>query len=492
MSESIERFDVVVIGSGPAGLRAAIHASKAGKSVLLVEQEVSVGGACVHRGTIPSKTLRETALSLTSFQQRSGHVFRVSVSEELQVSSLMIRMEQVVKAHERYMEDQLRRENVTRWHGRARFVDAITIDVLNVDRTVHRVRATNICIATGSKPRTPPNVAVDHANILDSDSILSMLYLPRSLVVLGGGVIASEYASIFAALGVEVTLVDSRERPLGFVDHEIVDRFLASFEKAGGKFVGGKKITKVHWDGVSRCVTTFEDGTTLESEKLLCCLGRVANIDGLEPENAGVKINASGLVEVDEHMRTSAPHIYGIGDVIGPPSLASTSMDQGRRAIAHAFDLPEGLKSELIPMGIYTIPEISSVGLSEAEANAKWGSCIVGRARFDQIARGQIAAIPDGLLKLVCDPTGRRLLGVQVVGEGASDLVHIGQLALIANLDVDTFVEHTFNFPTLAEAYRVAAIEVVDQRTSRTGSQSPSDVGLALDSERKVSSSTKG
>lgn len=488
MSAPLEKFDVAVIGSGPAGLRAAIHASKAGRSVVLIEQETSVGGACVHRGTIPSKTLRETALSLKSFQQRSGHVFRVSVNEQLQVSSLMTRMEQVVKAHERYMEDQLARERVVRWHGRARFVDPITIEVTNVDRSTKRVRATNVCIATGSTPRTPNNVAVDHSNLLDSDSILSMIYLPQSLVVLGGGVIACEYASIFAALGVDVTLVDSRERPLGFVDQEIVGGFLESFRLAGGKFLGGKKVASASWDGISSCVTTLEDGAELRSEKLLCCLGRVANLEGLAPENAGVKVNAAGLVEVDEHLRTSAPHIYAIGDVIGPPSLASTSMDQGRRAIAHAFALPEGVRSDLIPMGIYTIPEISSVGLSEREAIVKWGSCIVGRARFDQIARGQIAAITDGFLKLVCDPTGRRLLGVQIVGEGASDLVHIGQLALVGDFPIDTFVDHTFNFPTLAEAYRVAAIDVIDQRSSPP---SPSDdAGSAAG--RNASMSTKG
>jgi NAD(P) transhydrogenase len=491
MSDAIHSFDVVVIGSGPAGFRAAIHASKAGKSVLLVEQEVSVGGACVHRGTIPSKTLRETALSLTSFQQRSGHVFKVGVNEELQVSSLMTRMEQVVKAHERYMEDQIAREKVTRWHGRARFVDAITVDVSRVDRTVLRARGKHFCIATGSQPRTPSNVDVDHTNVLDSDSILSMIYLPRSLAVLGGGVIACEYASIFAALGVDVTLIDSRERPLGFLDKELVERFLLSFQKAGGKFVGGRRIKRATWDGVSQCVTTFEDGTTVSSEKLLCCLGRVANLDGLAPENAGVKVTEQGVIEVDEHLRTSAKHIYGIGDVIGPPSLASTSMEQGRRAISHAYDLPEGTKSELIPMGIYTIPEISSVGLTEDDARKQHVDCIVGRARFDQVARGQIAAITDGLLKLVCDAAGKRVLGVQIVGEGASDLVHIGQMALIGNIEVDVFIEYTFNFPTLAEAYRIAAIDVVEQRVERARAQDPS-LGLAPPAGLTTSTSKNG
>ncbi len=470
---SIESFDVIVIGSGPAGLHAALHASNSGRSVLMVEQEVSVGGACVHRGTIPSKTLRETALSLSSFQQRSGKVFKVQVSEELQVSSLMTRMEQVVKAHEHYMSEQLRNSKVVCWHGRATFVDSITIDVLGVDRKLRRARGRFLCIATGSKPRSPENVEIDHQNILDSDSILSMIYLPRSLTVLGGGVIASEYASIFAALGVEVTLIDSRDRPLAFLDNELTDRFLASFQKSGGKFIAKRKVKRSYWDHVTSCVTVLDDGTEIRSEKLLCCLGRVANLDGLLPEKAGVVVTEQGLIRVDDKMRTSQPNIYGIGDVIGPPSLASTSMEQGRRAICHAFDLPEGMKSELIPMGIYTIPEISSVGLGESEAKAKWGSCIVGRARFDQVARGQIAAITDGLLKLITCPAGKKVLGVQVVGEGASDLVHIGQMALVGNFDVDVFVQNTFNFPTLAEAYRIAAVDVIEQRVAMERAATP-------------------
>lgn len=487
MSDEISSFDVAIIGSGPAGLQAAIQAANAGKSTLLIEQEVSVGGACVHRGTIPSKTLRETALSLSSFLQRSGHVFQVRVSEELQVSSLMTRMEQVVKAHERYMANQLATASVTRWHGRAKFVDAITLDVQSVDRTVRRVRAKYICIASGSKPRTPSNVEIDHQNLLDSDSVLSMLYLPRTLTVLGGGVIATEYASIFAALGVKVTLIDSRNRPLGFLDKELTDRFLDSFVKAGGTFLGERKIERAYWDGLASCVVRLTSGEEIKSDKLLCCLGRVANIEELAIESAGIELDELGLIVVDEHLRTSQPNVYGIGDVIGPPSLASTSMEQGRRAIRHAFGLSEIEHSSMIPMGIYTIPEISSIGMSEQEAEKKFGGYVIGRARFDQVARGQIAAITDGLLKIVADPAGKRVLGVQIVGEGASDLVHVGQMAILGKLDVDVFVNTTFNFPTLAEAYRIAAADVIRQRDQKCSDPSSLPVGAGVGAGAPVS-----
>lgn len=459
-----ETFDLVVLGSGPAGQKAAIEAANAGASVLLVEQERSVGGACVHRGTIPSKTLRETALSLQAFRRRTGSVFEVHTPADLQVVSLMTRMEQVVKAHERFMGAQVDRSRVVAWHGRASFSGTHEIEVLTVRGERRRARASAFVIATGSRPRAPKEIPIDHEHVLDSDSILSMVYLPASLTVLGAGVIASEYATIFAALGVRVTMIDKGERPVAFLDEELTDRFLVEFGKMGGTFLGRARVKGVEWDGVSSVRTTLEDGSVVESEKLLCALGREANLETLRIDRAGLATTERGLLSVDDDCRTAVPHVFAAGDVIGPPSLASTSMEQGRRAARAALGLASHAGRETIPMGIYTVPEMSSVGLTEKEAVRRFGGVVVGRAPFEELARGQIAAIESGMLKLVADPSGRRLVGVHIVGEGAAELIHVGQMALVYKSDVDAFVDNIFNFPTLAEAYRVAALEILAKR----------------------------
>jgi NAD(P) transhydrogenase len=460
----MEYYDVVVIGSGPSGQKAAIQGAKLGQRVVVIEQDVRVGGACVHYGTIPSKTLRESAQSIVSFKQRCAAFFDLQMRQDLEVAHLMSRLQRVVHEHERYMGEQLQRNGVTQWHGRARFVSPHELDVLAPDGSHRPLAGDIIVIATGSRPRTPPEVPVDHEHILDSDSMLSFMYLPASLTVLGSGVIACEYASIFAALGVQVTIIDRYERPLGFMDAELTQRFVRSFEARGGRFLGQQRVLNVAWDGLSTVVTTLANGATIRSEKLLCTLGRVANIAGLNLAAAGLACAPSGLLEVDEYCRTAVPHIYAVGDIIGPPALASCAMEQGRRAIRHALGLEVGHSPELIPMGLYTIPEMASVGLNEVEARQRYGGVLVGRARFDELARGQIAGITDGLLKLVADPQGRRLLGVQIIGEGATELIHVGQMGLLAHCDVDTFVDHIFNFPTLAEGYRVAALHIAKQR----------------------------
>jgi NAD(P) transhydrogenase len=460
----MESYDIVVIGSGPSGQKAAIQGAKFGQRVVVIEQDIRVGGACVHYGTIPSKTLRESAQSLVSFKQRCAEFFHLQMREDLQIANLMSRLQRVVQEHERYMGEQLQRNGVTQWHGRARFVSAHEIDVLAPDGSHRQVTGEVMVIATGSRPRTPPEVPVDHEHILDSDSMLSLIYLPASLTVLGSGVIACEYASLFSALGVQVTVIDRHERPLGFLDAELTQRFVRSFEARGGRFLGQQRVLNVAWDGLSTVVTTLATGATIRSEKLLCAMGRAANVEGLHIAAAGLTCTPSGLLEVDEYCRTAVPHIYAVGDIIGPPALASCAMEQGRRAMRHALGLDVGHSPELIPMGIYTIPEMASVGLNEAEARQRYGGVLVGRARFDELARGQIAGITDGLLKLVADAQGQRLLGVQIIGEGATELIHVGQMGLLAHCDVDTFVEHIFNFPTLAEGYRVAALHIAQQR----------------------------
>lgn len=463
-------FDVVVIGSGPAGQNAALEAAERNARVLIIEQEPQVGGACVQYGTIPSKTLRETALTLTAFQRRSGDVYRISRDAELSICSLMKRLNEVVHAHQQTTGRILEHAGVERMSGRAAFVSPHQIAVASVrgDRTV--VTATSVIIATGSRPRTPPNVAVDHENILDSDSILSMTYLPQSIVILGGGVIACEYASTFASLGVRVTLLDKSPLPLGFLDAELVEFFLQQFAANGGQFRGMCDIAAVDWDGISSVRTRLATGEIITSDKAFVALGRVANLDRLAIDRIGLKTSERGLLTVNEFCQTSIPHIYAAGDTIGPPALASASMEQGRRAACHALSgtMHAGIGS--LPAGIYTIPEIATVGLTEQQAVLKVGRPIVARVSFDQVARAHIMASTSGMLKLVADERGEKLLGVQIAGDGATELVHLGQMAILGQMSVETFANATFNFPTMAEAYRIAALEIIHARGASTPS----------------------
>ncbi len=456
-------YDLVVIGSGPAGQKASIQGAKSGKRVALIEQNREVGGACVYQGTIPSKTLRESALQMVQFLQATD-VFEFRMRDDVKIASLMTRLNKVVRAHGAFMTEQLARNNIERFHGRAKFVSDREVQVKGLDGTTTTIAGNNIVIATGSRPRVPDKIPIDHEHIFDSDSILSLVYLPKSLTVLGGGVIASEYASIFALLGVQVTMIDMADRPLKFLDQELTDQFCGAFEKTGGTYRGQQKVQSAQWDGFSKVITRLESEEIFESEKMLVALGRVANIEHLNIPAAGLMPTSRGLISVNDHCQTTVPHIYAVGDVIGPPSLASCSMEQGRRAVCHALGLDSGDAPEHIPMGIYTIPEMSSVGFSEQDAIEKCGSVLIGRARFHEIARGQISGTTTGLLKMVADAKGEKLLGVHIVGEGATELIHIGQMGLLHNIDIDRFVENIFNFPTLAEAYRVAALDIAKQR----------------------------
>jgi len=460
-------YDLVVIGGGPAGQKAAVQAAKAGARVLLVERAKSAGGACVRYGTIPSKTLRETALSLGKFRKLTAHVMEVEMPSHLQVSSLMERKEEVIAAHERYMQAQLARNGIELQQGVARFTSPETLEVTLLDGSKRRLSSRYFVIAAGSSPRTPDNVPVDHEHILDSDSLLSLSYLPQSLVVLGAGVIACEYASIFAALGVKVTIIDKGDRPLAFMDQELVEHFLKELRQAGSDFLGGKALEGVSYDGLSSVETRLVGGEVIKSEKLFCALGRVAPVAALGLDAAGVKVTPRGLIAVDQHLRTSAPNIYAAGDVIGPPALASTSMEQGRRAACHAFGLDLGRQGDLAPAGIYTIPELGSVGLTEQQVRERHGDVLVGRAKFEEVARGQISAAENGLLKLVVHPGTGVVLGAHAAGESATELVHIGQMAIIAGLTFETFIDTVFNFPTFAEAYRVAAFDLLKQQRAR-------------------------
>jgi NAD(P) transhydrogenase len=455
------RFDVIVLGAGPAGHKAAVQAAKIGKRVLIVDREPAAGGECVQRGTIPSKTLRESAACLAGLRARSEDMLELKLPPQTRVSSLMRRLRTVRMAHERYLTAQLDRNGITRWQGKARFVSSERVEVVLPNRSKRMASAEFIVLATGSRPRQPENVPVDHDHVLDTDSILSLVYLPESLCVLGSGVIASEFASLFAALGVRVTMVDGSARPLAFLDPELTTQFSKAYEGTGGQFLGGHKISSVEWDG-REVVTRLADGSEVRAEKCLCALGRVANVRGLDIPAAGVRLTARGFVEIDEHLRTSTPNIYAAGDIVGPPALAATAIEQGRRAVRHAFGLPMHAMGEFVPSGIYTIPEIASVGLDEAQATTKYGAAFVGRAKYDELARAHINGQTEGLLKLVASADGR-LLGAHAVGEHATELVHVAQMALVGGLSLDAFVDNVFNFPTLAEAYRVAALDAANR-----------------------------
>jgi NAD(P) transhydrogenase len=459
----IAQYDIVVVGSGPAGQKAAIQGAKVGKRVALIEREQGIGGNCVYRGTIPSKTLRESALQHARLK-RAGNAFEGGLRTDVPVAALMNRLDEVVKAHEAYMTNQLSRNGVVYLHGRARFHSDHEIELLSVDGARQLLSANIIVLATGSRPRLTSDIPIDHEHILDSDSLLSMIYLPRSLTVVGGGVIACEYASIFSLLGVQVTVIDKASRPLQFLDREIVETFQQSFEQHGSRYYGGRTVKVATWDGVSHVNAVLDNDVMVSSEKMLVAVGRQANIEGLNLEAAGLAVNAKGTLSVNEYGQTAVSHIYAAGDMLGAPALASSAMEQGRRAVCHALDLPVGHSLNQIPLGIYTLPEISSIGLDEEAARLRYRGPLVGRARFSEIARGQISGASDGLLKMVADPSGERLLGLQIVGDEAAELIHVGQVALQHAATIDFFVDSIFNFPTLAEAYRVAALDILGQR----------------------------
>jgi len=456
-------YDIIVVGSGPAGQKAAIQGAKAGKRVALIEQEQGIGGNCVYRGTIPSKTLRESAMQYDRLK-RSSEVFEGRLRLDVPMATLLHRLDEVVNAHESYMADQLARNGVTYRHGRARFLSAHEVQLEAVDGACQTLSAGTIVLATGSRPRSIPEIAIDHEHILDSDSILSMIYLPRSLTVLGGGVIACEYAAMFALLGVEVTIIDKAERPLSFLDKEVVEVFQRSLEQQGGRFYLRHIVKEVAWDGISSVVATLANGMVVKSEKMLVALGRQPNVEELNLDAAGLSLDDKGRLSVNEYGQTAVPHIYAVGDMVGSPSLASRAMEQGRRAVSHALGLSVGEAANQFPIGIYTIPEIASIGLDEEQAGVRYRGPIVGRARFTEIAKGQITGACDGLLKLIADPSGERLLGVQIVGEDATELIHLGQMALQDGATIDRFIDTIFSFPTFAEAYRVAALDILGQR----------------------------
>ena len=456
--------DFLSIGSGPAGQKAAIQAAKAGFRVAIIERELQVGGSCLLSGTIPSKALREQALRYRRMRG-SASSLAVELRGDAPLSTLLHGVDAVIAAQDRYLQAQLVRNRVELIRGRAVFLDANRVEVQRLDGSRIVVCASHILVATGSRPRHVAGIDVDHEHILDSDSILSLSYIPRTMVVLGSGVIACEYASIFAALGCVVTLLDKASEPLGFLDPALRTGFLTAFRAMGGQYRGGAEVTGAGFDGFSQVEVQVRGGEVLTAEIVFAAFGRVANLDGIGLDRLQLAISSRGHVQVDERFETNIPGIFAAGDAIGPPALACAAADQGRRAALAALRLPPPALSSLVPSGVYTIPEISCVGLSQTEAAAKKIDVIVGRADFCEVARAHIAGEPVGFLTLLCERGTARVLGCQVLGEGATDLVHLGQAAIAMGATADFFVEQIFNFPTMTEAYRIAAFDVLKQRS---------------------------
>jgi NAD(P) transhydrogenase len=458
-----EHFDLIVLGSGPAGEKGAAQAAYFGKKVALVERAPHLGGAGINTGTVPSKTLRETALYFSGLRQRGLYGIDYSLREGLTIGDFMYRKQIVMESEWGIIRTNMERHNVQIFWGTGRFKDAQTVTVQLRSGDECELNADVILIATGSAPFRPPNIPFDHPCIFDSDTILHMTRIPKNMVVVGGGVIGAEYASIFTALGVLVTLVDSRERLLPFVDGEIAERLRKHLENLGLRFIFNTRVGKVETSS-DHARLTLQTGEVLESEAVLFAAGRQSNIGGLGLEALGVTIGERGLIQVNDKYQTSLPHIYAAGDVIGFPALASTSMEQARVAMVHAFNLLYKERvSPVLPLAVYAIPEISMVGLSEEECRAKNIEYLVGRAYYQHNPRGQIIGDTSGLLKLLFAPADKKLLGVHLFGEMASELVHIGAHVMAAEGTLDAFINAVYNYPTLADSYKYAAYDGLGQ-----------------------------
>jgi NAD(P) transhydrogenase len=457
-------FDLICLGSGPAGQKAAIQAAKAGFRACVIEREPQVGGSCLLSGTIPSKALREQALRYRRMQG-SATSLAVELRGDAPLSALLHGVEAVISAQDKFLLAQLKRNDVELIRGKATFLDAHRIEVLHLDGSRRVLQSPRVVLATGSRPRHVPAIEVDHEHIVDSDSILSLPYIPRSMLVLGSGVIACEYASIFAALGCTVTMLDKAAEPLGFLDPELRGGFLAAFRAMGGEYCGGSEVSGARFDGFSQVEVQLRGGATLTSDIVFAAFGRVANLDGIGLDRLGLGISPRGTVQVNERFETNIPGILAAGDAIGPPALACAAADQGRRTALVALGLPPPALTSLVPSGVYTIPEIACVGLTQGEAAAKKIDLLIGRADFSEVARAHIAGEPSGFLTLLCERGSARVLGVQVLGEGATELVHLGQAAIASGATADFFIEQIFNFPTMTEAYRIAAFDILKQRS---------------------------
>jgi len=455
----VQKYDLLVIGSGPAGEKAAAQAAYFDKRVAIIEANIGLGGVCVNTGTLPSKILRESALYFSGIKQRGLYGVDYSLREGLTIENFMHREEVVVAEEQKKVRANLGAHRVDVYHGFASFQDAHTVAVKTSEEETIILHGDFILIATGSRPHRPPEIPFDDQVIFDSDSILEMGHIPSSLAVIGGGVIGCEYASIFTALGVRVALIDGRDRVLPFLDAEISEKLRERLTTLGVNFYLEERMARIERAGHGVHIE-LQSGKVIDVDTTLFAAGRRAASEGLLLDNIGLTLNKRGYIEVNESYRTAIPSIYAAGDVIGFPALASTSMEQGRVAVCHAFGFQYKKRlASMLPMGVYTIPEISAVGETEESCKEKHIDYEVGRASYVNNARGLIVGDTTGLLKLIFRRNDRRLLGVHIIGESATELIHLGMMALETVGYLDEFIDLVFNFPTLSEMYKYAAYD---------------------------------
>ncbi len=471
----MQTFDLCVIGSGPAGQKCAVQAAKLGRSVCVIERREVVGGVAINTGTIPSKALREAILHLTGFKQRAMYGESYQVKKNITVDDLTFWCQQVIKGEIDLTHSALLRNNIQIVTGTASFVDPNTVIATHGNEKIE-VKASKFFIGVGTRPARPSNIAFDKVNVVDADEILNLKRLPKSLIVVGGGVIGTEYASMMQALGVKVTLIEGRDRLMDFLDPEIREALQYHLRQSGMTLRMGEKVVKVnvidapaaslHSDG-KLVEATLESGKTLRADCLLYAVGRQGCSEELGLPKVGIAGDDRGRIKVNECYQTEVPHIYAGGDVIGFPALASTSMEQGRLAACHMFGIKADSFPKLFPYGIYSIPEISMVGWTEDELTKQEIPFETGVANYREIARGQLLGDLVGMLKLLIHQESRVILGVHCIGTGATELVHIGQAVMAFQGTVDYFVNAVFNYPTLAECYKVAALNGANKLANR-------------------------
>lgn len=451
------QVDLAVIGSGPAGQKAAIQAAKLGKKVAVIEKSGGIGGSCLYEGTIPSKTLREAIVDLTGFRQRViyGKNFPM---RHVTIEDLNYRVKQVIEQQGQIITRQFRKNDIQFIIGKARFENQNMVIIIDESqRLTHQIYADKFIIATGSTPRNPIDVPFDDEVILDSTRLLAIKHVPKTMLVLGGGVIGSEYASFFSALGTEVIVIDKRDHMLPLLDHEIGIHLQTALTNLGLRFKG-RKMPKEIKRVDDRAEVLFEDDSVLSADVLLYALGRAANVEGLHIENAGISLSPRGYIPVNSLFQTKTSHIYAVGDVVGGPCLASTSMEQGRLASRHACGIDTHQFPSFYPLGIYTIPTISCCGYTEQDLKEMGFRYEVGRAYYYEISRSHIAGSNIGMFKILFHAETLEILGVHVIGRGATEVIHIGQVAMGFKAKIDYFIDQVFNYPTYAEGYRIAAL----------------------------------